>query len=263
MRRKMLSMSQKELSDALALTFQQVHKYEKGTNRIGAVRLQQISNILKIPVSFFFEGAPDITESDDTGGRDDLFVSDFLSSSEGLRLLKRIMAWYNERTPHKNENTEFEEDLVYNEVVPQNEDQEEGDVQDPRSDEILDLYLASVTVPTAKRAEVAREIRKVIARSFDRPKWLGRQERGGKLAILTAPLFLKQVYFDQIGEDGTISKDVIRDLDADLMGAVETYISQRKRRGLDLGDAGGLVFTAERPATAAKSRRRARPELMS
>ena len=60
MRRMMLSMSQEKLGDALGLTFQQVQKYEKGTNRIGASRLQQISNILQVPVAFFFEGAPDI-----------------------------------------------------------------------------------------------------------------------------------------------------------------------------------------------------------
>src|SRR4026207_2406335 len=58
MRRMMLSMSQEKLGDALGLTFQQVQKYEKGTNRIGASRLQQIAHILQVPVAFFFEGAP-------------------------------------------------------------------------------------------------------------------------------------------------------------------------------------------------------------
>jgi transcriptional regulator with XRE-family HTH domain len=58
MRRMMLGMSQEKLGDALGLTFQQVQKYEKGTNRIGASRLQQISHILQVPVAFFFEGAP-------------------------------------------------------------------------------------------------------------------------------------------------------------------------------------------------------------
>ena len=58
MRRMMLSMSQEKLGDALGLTFQQVQKYEKGANRIGASRLQQIAHILQVPVSFFFEGAP-------------------------------------------------------------------------------------------------------------------------------------------------------------------------------------------------------------
>src|ERR1041385_7697431 len=58
MRRMMLGMSQEKLGDALGLTFQQVQKYEKGTNRIGASRLQQIALILQVPVSFFFERAP-------------------------------------------------------------------------------------------------------------------------------------------------------------------------------------------------------------
>lgn len=56
MRRMMLNMSQEKLGDALHLTFQQVQKYEKGTNRIGASRLQQISEILRVPVAFFFDG---------------------------------------------------------------------------------------------------------------------------------------------------------------------------------------------------------------
>src|SRR2546421_12090300 len=60
MRRMMLGMSQEKLGDGLGLTFQQVQKYEKGTNRIGASRLQHISRILQVPVSFFFDGAPEI-----------------------------------------------------------------------------------------------------------------------------------------------------------------------------------------------------------
>jgi transcriptional regulator with XRE-family HTH domain len=58
MRRMMLGVSQEKLGDALGLTFQQVQKYEKGSNRIGASRLQQIALVLQAPVSFFFEGAP-------------------------------------------------------------------------------------------------------------------------------------------------------------------------------------------------------------
>src|SRR5437868_10904520 len=58
MRRVLIGMSQEKLGEALSLTFQQVQKYEKGTNRIGASRLQQISNILGVPVSFFFDGSP-------------------------------------------------------------------------------------------------------------------------------------------------------------------------------------------------------------
>jgi transcriptional regulator with XRE-family HTH domain len=53
-----LDMSQTNVADALGLTFQQVRKYEKGTNRIGAGRLQHLSQILQVPVPFFFEGAP-------------------------------------------------------------------------------------------------------------------------------------------------------------------------------------------------------------
>ena len=58
MRRMMLGMSQEKLGAALGLTFQQVQKYEKGTNRIGASRLMQISETLQVPVAFFYEGAP-------------------------------------------------------------------------------------------------------------------------------------------------------------------------------------------------------------
>src|SRR4051812_38028166 len=58
MRRMMLGMSQGKLGDALGLTFQQVQKYEKGTNRIGASRLQHIAHVLQVQESFFFDGAP-------------------------------------------------------------------------------------------------------------------------------------------------------------------------------------------------------------
>jgi transcriptional regulator with XRE-family HTH domain len=58
MRRIMLGMSQEKLGEALGLTFQQVQKYEKGTNRVGASRLQQISEVLQVPVSFLFDGGP-------------------------------------------------------------------------------------------------------------------------------------------------------------------------------------------------------------
>jgi len=92
MRRMMLGMSQEKLGDALHLTFQQVQKYEKGTNRIGASRIQQISHILQVPVAFFFEGAP-MPES--MGGMADApspaYVADFLSSSDGLALVKAFM----------------------------------------------------------------------------------------------------------------------------------------------------------------------------
>ena len=94
MRRMMLSMSQEKLGDALGLTFQQVQKYEKGTNRIGASRLQQISHILQVPVAFFFEGAPSLPGHGADGARDapsPAYVSDFLATSEGLSLTKAFM----------------------------------------------------------------------------------------------------------------------------------------------------------------------------
>jgi transcriptional regulator with XRE-family HTH domain len=58
MRRKMQGMSQEKLGQASGLSFQQVQKYEKGTNRIGASRLQHIASIQQVPISFFFEDAP-------------------------------------------------------------------------------------------------------------------------------------------------------------------------------------------------------------
>jgi transcriptional regulator with XRE-family HTH domain len=96
MRRMMLSMSQEKLGDALGLTFQQVQKYEKGTNRIGASRLQQISHILQVPVAFFFEGAPNVGEpTPPTDGMGEApspaYVSDFLATSDGLALTKAFM----------------------------------------------------------------------------------------------------------------------------------------------------------------------------
>jgi transcriptional regulator with XRE-family HTH domain len=94
MRRMMLAMSQEKLGDALGLTFQQVQKYEKGTNRIGASRLQQISGILQVPVAFFFEGAPDLPGSRTGGGWEapsPAYVSDFLATSDGLALTKAFM----------------------------------------------------------------------------------------------------------------------------------------------------------------------------
>src|SRR5258708_7563787 len=93
MRRMMLSMSQEKLGDALGLTFQQVQKYEEGTNRIGASRLQQISQTLQVPVSFFFEGAPLMPGR--AGVTNDApspaYVSDFLATSDGLALTKAFM----------------------------------------------------------------------------------------------------------------------------------------------------------------------------
>ena len=89
MRRIMLGMSQEKLGDALGLTFQQIQKYEKGANRVGASRLQQIAEVLQVHVSFMFEGSPGATIS---GGMNEsaspAYVSDFLATSDGLALTK-------------------------------------------------------------------------------------------------------------------------------------------------------------------------------
>ena len=90
MRRMMLGMSQEKLGAALGLTFQQVQKYEKGTNRIGASRLMQISETLQVPVAFFYEGAPSgLAEGSGFGeAQSPAYVSDFLATSDGLALVK-------------------------------------------------------------------------------------------------------------------------------------------------------------------------------
>lgn len=89
MRRMMIGMSQERLGDSLGITFQQVQKYEKGTNRIGASRLQQISKTLGVPVAFFFEGAPNLDEPEGmTEGASPPYVAEFLSTSEGLALTR-------------------------------------------------------------------------------------------------------------------------------------------------------------------------------
>ena len=85
----MLGMSQEKLGESLGITFQQIQKYEKGTNRVGASRLQNISTILNVPVSFFFEDAPGEQADAQTGlaeASSSNYVVDFLSSSEGLQL---------------------------------------------------------------------------------------------------------------------------------------------------------------------------------
>jgi transcriptional regulator with XRE-family HTH domain len=88
-RRVLVGMSQEKLGTSLGLTFQQVQKYEKGTNRIGASRLQQISKILTVPVAYFFEGAP---VEGGAGGfaeaEQSEFVSDILATPDGVALAK-------------------------------------------------------------------------------------------------------------------------------------------------------------------------------
>ena len=93
MRRKMLGMSQTKLGDGLGLTFQQVQKYEKGTNRIGASRLQHISQLLHVPAPYFFEGAPHLAGQPKGNGAapSPAYVFDFLATTDGLALTKAFM----------------------------------------------------------------------------------------------------------------------------------------------------------------------------
>lgn len=93
MRRMLVSMSQEKLGTALGVTFQQVQKYERGTNRIGASRLQLIAKVLDVPVEFFFEGAPQASEAGDgfAEQHDNAYVADFLSTSEGVQLMRSFV----------------------------------------------------------------------------------------------------------------------------------------------------------------------------
>ena len=93
MRRMMVSMSQEKLGENLGITFQQIQKYEKGTNRIGASRLQQISIVLGVPVAFFFEGAPSVGPEVDgmAENQSPAYVADFLATSDGLTLTRNFM----------------------------------------------------------------------------------------------------------------------------------------------------------------------------
>ena len=90
MRRLMLGMSQEKLGDSLGLTFQQVQKYEKGSNRVSASRLQQIANVLQVSVPFFFEGAPHLPghSGPTKESASPAYISDFLATSDGLALVK-------------------------------------------------------------------------------------------------------------------------------------------------------------------------------
>jgi transcriptional regulator with XRE-family HTH domain len=93
MRRMMLSMSQQKLADGLGLTFQQVQKYERGANRIGASRLQQISHLLQVPIAFFFEGAPNASAPPGSNGSalSMAQIDEFVSDLDGLRLIRALM----------------------------------------------------------------------------------------------------------------------------------------------------------------------------
>jgi len=103
MRRMLLGFSQEKLGEALGVTFQQVQKYEKGVNRIGASRLQDIAKILEAPPSFFFEGGPVAGAEAPGGFAEDSasYVVGFLSTVEGLQLNKAFASIKDAKVRHR------------------------------------------------------------------------------------------------------------------------------------------------------------------
>jgi transcriptional regulator with XRE-family HTH domain len=85
-----MELAGRRLGNELGVTFQQIQKYEKGTNRISASRLQAMSHILQVPVPFFFEGAPQIAGHFGKGAAapSPAYVSDFLAHADGLKLVR-------------------------------------------------------------------------------------------------------------------------------------------------------------------------------
>jgi transcriptional regulator with XRE-family HTH domain len=81
--RLMIGMSQEKLGDALGVTFQQIQKYEKGTNRIGSGRLHQIAHVLGVPVNFFFQDL-----GDETNEKADPGLAGLVNDKAGLELLR-------------------------------------------------------------------------------------------------------------------------------------------------------------------------------
>ncbi|WP_137388316.1 helix-turn-helix domain-containing protein [Rhodoligotrophos defluvii] len=93
MRRMLIGMSQEKLGEQLGLTFQQVQKYEKGSNRVSASRLYQMGRILGVNVQYFFDELPHTTvsaalEPGFAESAGEPIIMDFLTSSEGLQLNK-------------------------------------------------------------------------------------------------------------------------------------------------------------------------------
>jgi transcriptional regulator with XRE-family HTH domain len=88
MRRLMLDISQEQLAEGLGISFQQVQKYERGINRIGAGRLQKIADVLQVPASFFFE---DFAKPGQKAALPS-HIPDFLASADGLALSAAFMS---------------------------------------------------------------------------------------------------------------------------------------------------------------------------
>ena len=94
MRRMMIGMSQERLGESMGVTFQQIQKYEKGSNRIGAGRLHKLSQVLSVPISYFYEDAPieagqltpGFAEAGNTG-----YITEFLATREGIELNRAFL----------------------------------------------------------------------------------------------------------------------------------------------------------------------------
>jgi transcriptional regulator with XRE-family HTH domain len=96
----MLGLSQEKLGEKLGITFQQIQKYEKGTNRVGASRLQAMSDALDVPVAYFF---PDTAAPSEGGMKEEsaTFMMDFMSTSEGLDLSRAFTRIKNPKVRRK------------------------------------------------------------------------------------------------------------------------------------------------------------------
>ena len=92
MQRMAIGMSQEKLGEACGITFQQIQKYEKGMNRMGASRLHQIAHLLQVPIEFFYEGAPSGAGAADHCGSECPLDDRFPGTSEGVELVKAFMA---------------------------------------------------------------------------------------------------------------------------------------------------------------------------
>jgi transcriptional regulator with XRE-family HTH domain len=91
LRRQVLKMSQERLGEQLGVTFQQVQKYERGANRVGASRLWRLSQVLDVPIGFFFEGLTAEIEAGEFSDNDQMpIVYDFINSSDGVALAKAV-----------------------------------------------------------------------------------------------------------------------------------------------------------------------------
>ena len=94
MRRMMLNVSQEKLGEALGVSFQQIQKYEKGTNRIGAGRLQDVATQLQVPISYFYDGMAGSSHAEAAAGfaeEGSSYVSDLLTTSDGVELTRAFL----------------------------------------------------------------------------------------------------------------------------------------------------------------------------